>query len=144
MKVDRVLRIGVLTDDLEKTMEHYKNFGFENWLTVDFDLSLIPVLHVVDSDEQVNFKGAMYDDEYIHMEILQPMCEGVFMDWVKAHGTGVHHIEMRPVGDFDEFANECQDKGYKVSVKVMTEDRSEGFIYFNTFKELGFNIEIHK
>ncbi len=145
MKCEKIIRIGVLSEDVYATVEHYKNFGFKNWKIEHFDSNQIPVMAMKDSgnNKELRFIGAMYDDEHIHMEVLQPLSEGVFMDWLKEHGTGVYHIEMKPAGDARAFIKECREKGYESCLDVSFKDGEFGFTYFDTFKLMGFNVEVH-
>ena len=143
MKCEKIMRIGVLSEDVYASVEEYKKWGFEDWKINEFDSSKMPGMEIDERNGELRFIGAMYDDDNFHLEVLQPLSEGAFMDWLKEHGTGVYHIELKPAGDAKAFIDECREMGYESTLDVAFGGGAAGFTYFDTFKLMGFNIEVH-
>ena len=144
MKFTRTIQIGILTDDVDKYIENYKKFGMTEWKRFHFDNSLIPGMTVNGTTENLELEIGMYEDEYLEIELIQPVSESVFMDWVREHGTGIHHLAFIPEEGYDGFMQEFNAIGGKSLIDVLSGDGKGGFSYLDTKELLGFYTEIHK
>ena len=88
--------------------------------------------------------GIVTDDEHMEIELIQPLSDGVFMDWLKEHGTGIHHLAFKPVGGYPVFKADYDALGYKNLIDVSDPTGTRGFTYLDTVKQLGFYTEIHR
>ena len=141
----KMLQIGILTDDLDTAIHHYQQFGFGPWETMLFDTNHVPG-GLIDGKEEgeLQLKVAMCQHGDVEFELIQPISEGIFMDWVKEHSTGVHHIAFKPKGGYSAFMEEYIPLGLGNVIDVSTPDGKQGFTYLDTSKPLGFFTEIHR
>ena len=144
MKFEKLLQIGIVTDNVEASVAQFKNFGFENWTEMPFESRFIPGMTLNGEPSDLRFNGAMYSDGNLEIELIEPVSESVFMDWLREHGPGIHHLALKPVGDFDDFMAEYKAMGYEPLIEVLDGTKTRGFTYLDTFKSLGFFTEIHK
>ncbi|MCF0133602.1 MAG: VOC family protein [Blautia sp.] len=144
MNFTKIIQIGILTDDVDKYVENYKKFGMTEWKRFRFDKSLIPNMTVNGVEDDLVLEIAMFEDEYLQLELIQPVTDSVFMDWVKEHGTGIHHLAFVPAEGYDKFMDEYQAMGGKSLIDVLDGTKSGGFSYLDTKDLLGFYSEIHK
>ena len=147
LKLTKIMQIGVVTDDLEAMTEHYKKLGFTNWHTADFGEDMgIPVHYSGDNwdGSPLIFKGMICSHEGYEVEIIEPLGPGFFMDWLKEHGPGVHHVKFELEDDYDTFIKEYKEAGYKSLVECTFGDSNLGFTYLDTSKELGFCTELYR
>ncbi len=145
MKLKHMIQVGIVTDDLQASIKEFQKFGFDEWQPMPFDSTKLPgVLIDGGSDTELHMDIAVFNDENMEIELIQPLCEGVFMDWLKEHGTGIHHLAFRPVGGYPAFMEDYEKYGYETLIDVSSPDGTKGFTYLDTVKQLGFYAEIHR
>ena len=86
----------------------------------------------------------MYRQGDMEIELIEPVSDSVFMDWLKEHGPGVHHLAFKPKEDYDTFMEQYKAAGYDSLIDVFDGTKTSGFSYLDTVKQLGFFVEIHK
>ena len=139
-----MLQIGIVTDDLEKSVEQFRLFGFDTWEPMTFDSDLFPGMLVDGKEGELKLSIAVCRHENTEFELIQPLSEGVFMDWLREHGTGIHHIAFKPKDGYGQFMEDYEKLGCGSVIDVSFPGTDRGFTYLNTLKPLGFYTEIHK
>lgn len=144
MTFEKLLQIGIVTDNVEKSVEEFKKFGFDNWTFLPFEPDMIPGMTVNGKPGDLRLKIAMYQINDLEIELIEPVSDSVFMDWLKEHGPGIHHLAFKPANGYDAFMEEYHAAGYTSLIDVMDGEKTGGFSYLDTVKQLGFYSEIHK
>ncbi len=143
MKFKKLLQVGIVTANVEESVKQFQAFGFEPWTVLPFEPHMIPGMTMNGEPGDLRFKGAMYRDENLEIELIEPVSEGLFMDWLKEHGPGVHHLAFKPEPAYDDFVKEYHEKGYKTALEVCDGEGTPCFSYLDTLAQLGFYTEIH-
>ena len=144
MTLDKILQVGIITADVEKSVEEFKKFGLTEWTVMPFESYMIPGMTINGQPGDLRFKGAMYRQGDMEIELIEPVSDSVFMDWLKEHGPGVHHLAFKPKEDYDTFMEQYKAAGYDSLIDVLDGTKTSGFSYLDTVKQLGFFVEIHK
>lgn len=150
-RAKRVSQIGVLVWDLDKAVEKYqKYFGLSDWEYAD--LSKIPVdLLVNDKPGRLNIKSARAEvSDGLFIEIIQPVGEGEFMDYLREHGPGIHHFTFMlrdKNAEFQQVMDEITEDGNEpfVRAKMVGVPEGEGMdlAFLDLRRDLGAIVEIY-
>ena len=143
-KFEKMIQIGIVTDNLDKAIEQYKIFGFENWEKMPFRSHYIPGMLLNGESSDLAMDCAVCNYNGMEIELIQPISESVFMDWLREHGPGVHHMAFKPVEGYDSFMEEYRGMGMDHLIDVTDGSKTRGFTYLDTVKQLGFYAEIHR
>lgn len=143
MKLEKCLQIGIVVNDIDEAIEAYEKFGIGPWQKRQFSSQKIG-LTVNGTDKNLEFKGAVCEHSGFEIELIQPVSEGTFMDWLRKHGPSVHHISLVPGEGYQTFMKEFTESGGRVDTEVLSPDGTRGFAYLDTVAQLGFHTEILK
>ena len=144
MEIGKFLMLGIITDDIDKSISCFEHLGFHGWEVIHFNSDQIPDVTINRKPGQLAFIGATFRSETINIELLQPLSDGLFMDFLNEHGPGIHHLEFEPGPSYSVFMKEYTDAGHDILMDVDLLGGKAGFAYLNTRELLGFNLEFHK
>jgi methylmalonyl-CoA/ethylmalonyl-CoA epimerase len=139
-----IFQICVIVDDLTRYSENYRTI-------LGFDVpSGVQTTHDF-KHTQANYFGQPMNARAkivsfmmgnVAFELLQPLEEGsVWMDYLKKHGAGIHHIAFN-VPRIAPAAAFFADRGYQVTQQGLFTERTGMYAYLNTDKDLGVTIEL--
>jgi methylmalonyl-CoA/ethylmalonyl-CoA epimerase len=139
-----IFQICVIVDDLTRYSENYRTI-------LGFDVpSEVQITHGFDHTQATYFGQPMNAKAKIvsfmmgnvAFELLQPLDEGsVWMDYLKQHGSGIHHIAFN-VPRIAPAAAFFADHGYQVTQQGLFTGRTGMYAYLDTDKDLGVTIEL--
>ncbi len=139
-----IFQICVIVDDLERYGENYRKI-------LGFDVpSEVQTTHTFEHTQAQYFGQPMNARAKIvsfmlgnvAFELLQPLDEGsVWMDYLKQHGAGIHHIAFN-VPRIAPAAAFFADHGYQVIQQGLFTGRTGMYAYLNTDKDLGLTTEL--
>jgi methylmalonyl-CoA/ethylmalonyl-CoA epimerase len=144
-KFENLWQIGLIVDDLDAYLQRYeKDFGITPWEVVDFGPETIPGLMVDGNPSTLRMRCAFHRSFQVDIELIQPVSESWYMDWLRRHGPGLHHVAMRPEEGYDTFMEGYKKTGRKPFLEALNAERTAGFAYLDFIKELGLIVEVHK
>lgn len=143
MKLEKCLQIGLVVPDVDDAVEAYEKYGISPWQKREFS-SLKFGMTVNGATDNLAFKSAVCEHCGFEIELIQPVSEGTFMDWLRKHGPSLHHISLVPEEGYQNFMKEFLEDGSKVDTEVLSPDGTRGFAYLDTVAQLGFYTEILK
>jgi methylmalonyl-CoA/ethylmalonyl-CoA epimerase len=139
-----IFQICVIVDDLTRYRQNYRTI-------LGFDVpSEVQTTHDFDHTQATYFGQPMNAKAQIvsfmmgnvAFELLQPLDEGsVWMDYLKKHGAGIHHIAFN-VPRIAPAAAFFADQGYQVTQQGLFTGRTGMYAYLDTDKDLGVTIEL--
>jgi methylmalonyl-CoA/ethylmalonyl-CoA epimerase len=144
MRLGECLQIAIVVEDLDASVKAYEEFGFGPWQIDVFDGTRIPGFSVDGEPSDLKFRGAMCQHHGLELELIQPISESIFSEWLRRHGPGVHHIAFVPVEGFTGFMDEFRANDGDTVMEGLFADGDRGFTYLDTVEQLGFYSEIHK
>lgn len=139
-----IFQICVIVDDLTRYSENYRRI-------LGFDVpSEVQTTHGFEHT-QARFHGQPMNAKAkivsfmmgnVAFELLQPLDEGsVWMDYLKKHGSGIHHIAFN-VPRIAPAAAFFADRGYQITQQGLFTGRTGMYAYLDTDKDLGLTIEL--
>lgn len=139
-----IFQICVIVNDLERYAQNYRTI-------LGFDVPTeVQTTHDYQHTQATYFGQPMNAKAQIvsfmmgnvAFELLQPLDEGsVWMDDLKQHGTGIHHIAFN-VPRIAPAAAFFADHGYQVTQQGLFTGRSGSYAYLDTDKDLGLTLEL--
>lgn len=144
MQFKTFLQIGIISADVKESVKQFERFGITPWIPMHMDTDKMGGMIIDGKPGHLKFEGALFKNEQYEIEIIQPVSESVFMDYLREHGPGVHHLAFKTAEEYDDFMEEFKGQGMKTIIEAMAPTGDRGFAYLDTLKELGFYAEIHK
>lgn len=137
----KVLQVGVVVRDLDRTMRQYEGLGIGPWQVFTLDPSNMRDLKVRNQRVDFAMRVAFAKIGDFQWELIQPLDEkSIYSDFLREHGEGLHHVAFH-VDDFGRAVEFFQEKG--VGVLQSGEAPGLGFAYLDTKEELSFIAEIY-
>ncbi len=139
-------QVGLVVDDLDAYVKRYEDdFSIGPWDVHEFIPGKIPntTLNGKPITQDLKMKSAFCRSFGTQFEIIQPISESIYMDWLREHGPGIHHVAF-VLNDYQTIMADLSAKGKKPLMEVLFGDQSRGFAYVDLTKELGFILELHK
>lgn len=120
--------VGVIVEELERADAYFReNFGIETFQYYDF--APLRAWSYGKPVEGYRLKIAMgtVNGRTSMIELIQPVAgEGVHRDFLRAGGTGIHHLAYK-VEDFDAWKKHYRDLGVPLLFEAETEDPVNGY-----------------
>jgi methylmalonyl-CoA/ethylmalonyl-CoA epimerase len=134
-----------VVDDVDAFVERYeKDFGVGSWDVIDFGPDTIPGLMVDGKPSTLRMRIAFYRSFEVELELIQPISESWYMDWLRKHGPGLHHVAFVPEEGYEKFMADYAKTGKKPLLEALDAEKTRGFAYVDLMKELGLIVEVHK
>lgn len=141
---EKVFQIGIIVENVDTVTKRYENdLGIGPWEILDFTPDLMQGMTVNGKVKDLRMKIAFCRSFGAELELIQPVSESIYMDWLKQHGPGLHHIAF-VLNDYDVLKADLTGKGKKPLMEVLDGSKSNGFAYYDLVKELGIILEMHK
>jgi methylmalonyl-CoA/ethylmalonyl-CoA epimerase len=141
---EKFFQVGIIVDNVETFVKRYEyDFGIGPWDIVDFTPDLMPGMTVDGEVKDLRMKIAFCRSFGTELELIQPVSESIYMDWLRQHGPGLHHVAFI-LNDYDSIMSDLVNMGKKPLMEVLDGSKSRGFAYVDLLKELGIILEMHK
>ena len=141
---EKFFQVGLVVDDVDAYVKRYENdFGIGPWDIHEFKSDQIPGMTIDGKVRDLRMKTAFCRSFGTQLEIIQPISESIYMDWLRQHGPGIHHVAF-VLNDYDTIMSDLSAKGKKPLMEALFGDKATGFAYVDLVKELGFILELHK
>ena len=139
-----LVQVCIIVRDVERTARNYVDIlGFEMpdeiQITREHDHT-----HALYYGQPTNARAKIicFEIGKIQYELLQPLDEGsVWMDFLKQHGEGVHHIAFF-VPKTDAAAKSFAEYGYHITQQGLFTGQTGMYTYLDTERDLGTVIEL--
>lgn len=143
-KFGKVIHLGVVVEDLENAVSIYEEeFGIKFW-----EVSLHNEFFadkIVNGKVGTDFASAIYRNEGYELELIAPNGPGVFDDWLREHGPGLHHVKFETKATFDDVLGMAERiSGRKPYLEIDWPNGEPIVAYADMIKETGILLEISK
>lgn len=141
-KYGKCLHLGIVVADMKKAVEIFETeMGVGPWIISEHATFF--------ADKKVNdgigmdFAGAIFRKDGYEIELIEPIGESIFMDFLKKHGPGVHHVML----DTKEYYTKTLEmaervSGRKPALSVYFPDDTPIVFYADMLKEIGLLLEV--
>jgi methylmalonyl-CoA/ethylmalonyl-CoA epimerase len=145
IKISELFQAGIVVNDIDKSMELYSQLlGIDSWLVFTIDDSICRLTYR-GSPSQHSFKAAMAMVGPLMIELLQPLeGTGIYEDFLREHGEGLHHLGHVIVPDLDEAVRVMEQAGFPCIETGEPADAGNGnhkWAYVDTTPALGYILE---
>lgn len=142
MKMGKIIHLGIVVEDVEKAVEIYETvLGIGPWEFKD-DREFFAQMQV-NGGHGLNIKTAMYYGDGYEIELVMPTGEGVYADWLREKGPGLHHIKFETNDSYRAIIETSKKvSGRPPYLKVEWPDGRPLVAYADLLKETGLLIEV--
>ena len=136
----RVFEITVVVEDLDKSMEQFRSlFGLTPYKKMKG-----PIMNCYLHGKKVEgaaMKLAYYRAGPIRFELLQPIGDSIYAEFLRKKGTGVQHVGCR-VSDLDSELAELAKRGMGTVAGLEVPEANLKIAYLDSEDIVGFHIEL--
>jgi len=143
MKLGKILHLGIVVADLDKAVKIYEEkLGVGPW-EIGEPAPFFAQMNVNDGESALNIKTALYKGDGYEIELVMPIGEGLYQDWLNERGPGLHHVKFEHDSNFNEIITTAQEvSGRKPYLDVKWPDGRPMVAYADLLEEAGLLIEI--
>lgn len=140
-KYGKILHLGIVVRDLKKALEIYEDkLGIGPWEVEDPRPFFAD--KKVNDGYGLNINTAMYKGDGYEIELVMPVGPGIYEDWLRDRGPGLHHIKFETDVPYEETVK----LGEEVSpdshyLDIYWEDGSPLVSYISMLEETGLILE---
>ena len=142
MKLGKIIHLGIVVEDLEKAVKLYEEqLGIGPW-KIDDAREFFNQMDV-NGGRGLNIKTAMFQDDGYEIELVMPAGEGIYADWLREKGPGLHHVKFETPDSYDTVVETAKEiSGRPPYLEVKWPDGRPLVAYADLVQEAGLLIEI--
>lgn len=141
-KYGKCLHLGIVVADMKKAVEIFEiEMGVGPWEISEH----APFF----ADKKVNdgigmdFAGAIFRKDGYEIELIEPIGPSIYMDFLKEHGPGVHHVMLDTKEHYTKTLEMAERvSGRKPALSVRFPDDTPIVFYADMLKEIGLLLEV--
>lgn len=100
-KYGKILHLGIVVRDLKKAVEIYETeLGIGPWKLEDARPFFAD--KPVNDGHGLNINTAIYKGDGYEIELVMPVGPGIYEDWLKLKGPGMHHIKLETAVSYED------------------------------------------
>ena len=133
-------QVCVVVKDLQKSMEYYwSTFGIGPFTIYTYEPPYVTDMKIRGKPKDYKMKIAFAKMGAIQLELIQPLSESIYTEFLNEKGEGIHHIGCY-VDNLDEAVAIMEKQG--ISVLQSGNRPGGGYAYMDTEKTLGVIFEL--
>ncbi len=144
-----LLQLGILVENVEEAIRHYETeYGIGPWTVIDIGPERFPTMLVDGKPGMLEFRAAFCKAFGLELELMEPRSEGVYSEWVRKFGNGLHHVAVLTRDPFGQVIAEHKARtGRDPYIRAIETSGAVppemDFAYLDLRKELGLILEIY-
>ena len=140
----KFLQIGIIVADAEATMKHYESIGIGPWRVADFDSAVFEDFQMNGKKAHVHMLMCYCNIWGFELELIQPLNDSPYKEWLDQHGPGMHHIAVVSRDGFDKVLEMHKEMtGKEAWMHCQEPNVGMDFAYLDFSKELGIFLEVY-
>lgn len=149
-KFKRLMQIGIIVRDLDTAVEHYQAMGIGPWEIWDMRNDQPPFDDLTFDGKEIPGKGVVLRTAMAHcygleLELIQPVADTRYKQWLEEHGPGIHHMAFDLKDSYEDMLAQCQEKtGKEPWVRGKGIGGMLDFSYLDLREEMGLIVECYK
>ena len=133
-------QVCVVVKDLQKSMEYYwSTFGIGPFIIYTYEPPFVTDMEIRGKPKDYRMKIAFAQMGAIQLELIQPLGESIYTEFLNEKGEGIHHIGCY-VDDLNEAVTILEKQG--ISVLQSGKRPGGGYAYMDTEETLGAIFEL--
>jgi len=138
----KVLQVGIVVRDLEKSLKTYTEvFGIGPWDLHTMDKRNLRDTRLHGKPAEFSMKVAFADLGGVQLELIEPLDESIYTEFLRDHGEGIHHIAVAS-GNYAETIAYLKGQGIEPVMDGVASS-GLGFAYLGTDRALACITEIY-
>lgn len=140
----KLLQIGIVVRDVDAAVRQFEeNYGIGPWRIDFFDRETFKGLKIDGEVATIQNKCAFCSAFGMEFELIEPITDSVFKQWLEAHGPGIHHLAVVPRDGFDAaLARHKALTGKDAWLRGQDDTVGMDFAYLDLTDQLGFMLEM--
>ena len=141
----KFLQLGIIVENVEEAIKHYEEYGIGPWRVDHLDSDKLPGEFEVNGEKgHLEIIMAFCDCWGFEVELIQPVSDSPYKQWLQEHGPGMHHIALITRDNFsDVLADHKQRTGRDPWLWCKAPELGMEFAYLDLHKELGMFLEVY-
>ena len=138
-------KLGLVVENVEESIRHFEEYGVGPWKQFRLDTDNFPGTFTMNGkEERLDLILGSCQCWGFELELIQPVSESPYKDWLREHGPGMHHIAVATRDSFADAMAEYKERTGRESW-LWCKDQEIGleFAFMDLRRELGFLIEIY-
>lgn len=142
MKLGKIIHLGIVVEDLEKAVKIYEeSLGIGPWEIQDAREFFAQMK--VNGGYGLEIRTAMFHGEGYEIELITPTGGGVYVDWLRERGPGLHHVKFETEDNYQTIVSEAEQiSGRPPYLNVEWPDGRPLVAYADLLDEAGLLIEV--
>lgn len=142
MKLGKIIHLGIVVEDLEKAVKIYEeSLGIGPWEIQDAREFFAQMK--VNGGYGLEIRTAMFHGEGYEIELITPTGDGVYADWLRERGPGLHHVKFETEDNYQTIVSEAEQiSGRPPYLNVGWPDGRPLVAYADLLDEAGLLIEV--
>lgn len=143
-KLAGLMQIGIIVRNLDEAVANYKKLGVGPWEISGLDNSNPPFEDLTfdgktPATKGLQIKTAMMQAYGMEIELIEPVAKDTpFMQHLKEHGPGLHHLAFNINGEYRDFIND-----EKLWIRAQGVHGEMDFSYVDLREKLGLIVECY-
>lgn len=145
----RLMQIGIIVRNVDEAVKNYEEFGMGPWDRTTLRNDVPPFEDIKFNGKEIPEKGIIMKTATLacfgtEIELIEPVADTVYKEWLIKHGPGVHHIAFDTKTENSELLNKCKEKtGRDPWIKGTGIGGLMDFSYIDLREELGLIVECY-
>jgi methylmalonyl-CoA/ethylmalonyl-CoA epimerase len=138
----KLYQIGMIVENVEEAVKNWEAMGMGPWRFGECDSSKDPFKEMTVDGKKQEFamKNAFMNAYGLEIELIEPVSDSPYKEWLKEHGPGLHHIAVATETPFAEF---LEKTGKTPWIQGECKEIGMNFAYADLNKELGVIVEVY-
>jgi len=146
----QLLQIGIIVRDLVAAVNNYQELGIGPWEILSFSNSKGGIEDLKFNGEVLTEKGeilkiALLQRYGLEIELIEPVADTVYFDWLNEHGPGIHHLAFALENPYDRVIEQSKQKnGKEPWICAQGLNGRMDFSFLDMRDEIGLIVECYK
>lgn len=148
-KLKGLMQIGIIVENVDSAINKYEALGVGPWEVSVMDTTRSPFKDLTfngkDAGEGPIIKIALLNGFGTELELIEPMGESVYREWLDQHGPGLHHLAFDLEGEYYQIlADHKKETGKEPWVRGQGIGGLMDYSYLDMRDDLGLLVECYK
>lgn len=145
----QMLQIGIIVRDVKKAVENYEELGIGPWKMEDIANDTEPFTDLKFDGKEITPKGIVLKGAFLQrygmeIELLEPVAESAYKEWLDEKGPGLHHIAFTTSKPYETVLRDYKEKtGKEPWVRGTAIHGEMDYSYLDYREELGMIVECY-
>lgn len=144
---NKLLQIGIIVRDIESSIKTFEEkFSFGPWETMIMsnEIPVFKEMTINGKKEDFKIKVAMCSCFGMEIELIEPISDGPYKEWLEEHGPGMHHLAFLTRDNYNELLEKHKkETGKEPWIRGECSSVGMDFAYLDLREQLGFIAEIY-